>query len=240
MTATETSTQWQERVHRVDALDPRGCDFHVGSGAENFRVKQFGGELDFTRRMIEAIQPDDTFFDIGSCIGFVAIHAARRGAKVVAFEPDPQLRARLTQNIALNELDVQVMPVAVSNRDGVATLYTDGQHGLSPTLAPTAGRGAIETVMRSIDSLIASGEIAKPGLIKLDIEGAEVRALNGMKQLLRGRDRPRQIFIEVHPPFIEQFKDDPAAVEAILLGCGYRLVDRRGRYEQLHEIWEAA
>ncbi len=238
---TITKPGWQERVCRVDGIDARGCLFHVASGAENFRVTQYGGEREFTQQMTEAVAPGETFFDIGACIGFVAIHAARRGAKVYAFEPDPQFRSRLVQNVSLNELhDVHVLGWAISDADGTATPFTDGQHGLSPTLAPSTGRGSIETPLRSIDSAIATGELSMPHVVKLDIEGAEVRALRGMRQTLAHDDRPRQLFLEVHPPFIQQFGDDPAEVEAILSGAGYKLIDRRGRYEQLHEIWEAA
>ncbi len=236
-----TATGWQERVCRVDGIDPRGCLFHVASGAENFRVTQYGGEREFTQRMIEAVSPGETFFDIGSCIGFVAVHAGLRGANVYAFEPDPEFRGRLHENLRLNELaNVRVLGWAISDADGAATLFTDGQHGLSPTLAPSAGRGAVRTPLRAIDSAIANGELPMPHIVKLDIEGAEVRALRGMRRTLVAVDRPRQLFLEVHPPFIQQFGDDPAEVESILSGAGYRLVDRRGRYEQLHEIWEAA
>lgn len=232
---------WQERVCRVDGIDGAGCSFYVASGAENFRVTQYGGEREFTQEMIDSIEPGDTFFDIGACIGFVAIHAARRGARVCAFEPDPQFRERLKQNVALNQLDnVHVLGWAISDTDGLAELFTDGQHGLSPTLAPSSGRGSVKTPLRSIDSAVANGELSVPQVVKLDIEGAEVRALRGMMKTLAGLQRPRKLFLEVHPPFIQQFGDDPADVETILDDCGYRLVDRRGRYEQLHEIWEAA
>ncbi len=232
---------WTERVCRVDGIVASGCAFYVASGAENFRVNQYGGEREFTQEMIDAVQPGEVFFDIGACIGFVSVHAAAKGAIVHAFEPDPQFRARLKQNISLNKRDkVNVHGWAISENDGAMTLYTDGSHGTSPTLFASEGRGSVEVVVRSIDSAIATGELPPPHVVKLDIEGAEIKALRGMMKLLSAPGKPRKIFIEVHPPFIEQFGDDPAELEAILTSSGYIRTVQRGRYDQLHEIWEVA
>lgn len=228
---------WTPRIAQVDVIVP-GCKFHVGSGTENFRVTQFGGELEFTRQMIEAIRPGDVFFDIGSCIGFVAVHARRRGAGVVAFEPEPTFRQRLTENLALNgQHDVRVIDWAVSDSVGEATLFTDGAHGTSPTLATTAPRNAITIPTGTIDDGMTSEKLPWPTLVKIDIEGAEVRALRGMRGVLRSSNKPRTIFIEVHPPMIQTFGDDVSELHAILTQAGYELASEEGRWEQLHHVW---
>ncbi len=230
---------WTPRIAQVDTIVP-GCRFHVGSGTENFRVTQFGGELEFTRRMMEEIRSGDVFFDIGACIGFVAVHARKRGAGVVAFEPEPSFRARLKENLALNgQHDVPVVDWAVSDAVGTATLFTDGAHGTSPTLATTAPRDAVEISTGTIDNGLATENLPWPTLMKMDIEGAEVRALRGMRGLLRSSNKPRAIFIEVHPPMIQTFGDDVSELHAILTRAGYELATEEGRWEQLHHIWRA-
>jgi FkbM family methyltransferase len=245
-TTTEASEKisqkqaWMPRVCRVDAIDASGVLFAVASGTENFRVNQFGGEREFTQAIIESVSMNEVLYDIGTCIGFVTVHAAKRGAKVIGFEPDAQLRARTQHNLTLNQLEATVLNVAIADTDGEITLYTDGGHGTSPALFNTDGRGTARVPMRSIDSLLAAREIPAPHVIKLDIEGAEVRALRGMSRLLSSDVRPRKLYIEVHPSFITQLNDDPGDVEKILVNAGYILRDRQQRYAQLHEIWEAA
>ena len=230
---------WVPRIVTVDAIVP-GCRFHVGSGVENFRISQFGGEREFTQQIIDEIAPGETLFDIGSCVGFVAVHAGQKGANVVAFEPEPGIRRRLLENIELNGLpNVRVMDWAVADRAGTATLFTDGAHGNSPSLAGDRTRSAIEIRTGSIDDAIAARLLPAPQVIKLDIEGAEVRAVRGMKNLLAGANKPRSLFVEVHPPFIEQMGDDLAEFKAILTASGYGLASELGRYDQLHQIWHA-
>jgi FkbM family methyltransferase len=230
--------KWVPTIRSVDSIVP-GCRFHIGSGVENFRVSNFGGEREFTQQMVQAIRPGEVFYDIGTCIGFVAVHAAKRGAKVVAFEPEPQLRARAKENLFLNRADVQIIDWAVSDGDGSAELFSDGPHGCSPTLAATEGRTPVKVATRSIDAAIADGTIPTPHLVKLDIEGAEIKALRGMRTQLTSPNRPRQLFIEVHPPMIQSMGDDPTDLNAILESAGYRLTFEQVRNDQMHHIWTA-
>ena len=239
MTSTIVRPAWTPRIATLDAIES-GCRFHVGSGTENFRIARFGGEQEFVRQIIDAINPGETLFDIGTCVGLVAIHAAKRGAKVIAFEPEPTFRKRLRENLALNGMDdMTVIEWAVSDSESMATLYTDGAHGNSPSLTAADGRGAIRVRTATIDSAIEAAALPVPHVIKLDIEGAEVRALQGMKSLLRRKDRPRVIFIEVHPNFLSRLGDDPEEIGAILNSAGYTLAEQREREDQIHQVWHA-
>ena len=97
-----------------------GCVFEVTTPVEEARVLRLGEEPDFLRLVLDDIKPGERLFDVGSCVGLYALHAARRGAKVVAFEPDPGYRARLERNIQINGLGGRVAVVgwAVSDRKG--------------------------------------------------------------------------------------------------------------------------
>ena len=232
---------WTPRIARVCEIDPAGCLFHVGSPNENFRVTRLGGEPEFLRQVLDAIEPGDTFFDVGASVGVVSVHARRCGANVVAFEPEPTFRGRLRENLSLNEMDdVSVVDWAVADKPGVLTLYTDGQHGTSPSLAASGERGAMHVAIDSIDAAVARGELPTPAVMKIDIEGAEVRAVRGMKRLLTSGARPRSIFVEVHPPMINDLGDDPDEMYAVFSDAGYRLVSESTREAQVHHVWRAA
>ena len=64
---------------------------------------------------IDSMQPGETFIDIGANMGIYTIYAAKRGLKVIAFEPEAQNYALLCRSIMINELDVQAYCVALSD-----------------------------------------------------------------------------------------------------------------------------
>jgi FkbM family methyltransferase len=171
-----------------------------------FRARSFGQEEEFLQCVINAISPGDVFFDIGSSIGLYAIHAAMLNAKVVAFEPDPYYRKRLLKNIKINkqEKSIRVIDWAVSDHEGTVVLYTDGVDGNSPSLVMDGKRQTVCVPTMSIDNAIHTGEIPYPTIIKMDIEGAEMKALLGMNRLLASKVAPRMLFIEFHPEMLNE------------------------------------
>jgi hypothetical protein len=81
------------------------------------------------------------------------------------------------------------------------------------------------------------GRLPRPTVIKLDIEGAEILALRGAKQLLTGPDRPRALFIEVHDTYLPGFGSSAGEVHEILREYGYTHdVYRAKRDGQTHLI----
>ena len=226
------------RLVTMTALDSRGCKFEVSNPVEAFRIEKFGGEEAFTRAMLSELRSTDVFYDIGASVGFVTVHAAWVASQVVTFEPDPDIRARLEKNIGLNALtNVHVVEWAVSDMLGEATLFTDGVAGSSPSLQQVGKRCHVLVQTNSIDNALSSQELPVPDVIKLDIEGAELLALKGMRSLLVSEDAPRVIFIEVHPDFLLKFETTAADVTGYLTTLGYSEVYRTQRGHEIHAIF---
>jgi FkbM family methyltransferase len=140
----------------------------------------------------------DLFVDIGAWIGPTALPAAARGARVVAFEPDPVARAELLVNIALNGLDdrITVHPVALANRSNVRNLTAQDELGDSmAALTRRSARGR-STQVQAVDvrSLLVDFEGAR--LVKIDIEGGEYALLPAMYHWLQ-RQRP-DLMLSLH------------------------------------------
>ncbi len=203
-------------------FEPGGVRFEISNPAEIFRVLGHGDETEYTRAMLANLRADDVLYDIGTNVGMVALHAAKR-CRTVAFEPDPSFRRRFETNLALNpDRSVVVEPIAVSDRDGTVELYTDGAQGNSPSLVHQRGElGSVAVTARSLDSLLAEGRLPNPTVLKLDIEGAEILALQGAAGLLSGPACPRAIFIEVHDNLLSGFGSTPEEVHALLNNYGY-------------------
>jgi FkbM family methyltransferase len=223
----------------LDRFIKPGCSFEVTTKTERYRVLNFADETSFIEKFLSALGPNDVFFDIGSCIGMYAIHAAKKGSKVVAFEPDPGYRQRLNKNIKINKLKsiVQIIPWAVSNQEGFATLYTDGVDGNSPSLALVGTRGSVSVKTNSIDEAISKLEIPLPTIIKIDIEGAELLALKGMQALLHSATAPRYIFIELHPDFLPGFNATVEECIEIIESSNYEKEYEVSRQNQIHCIF---
>lgn len=228
------------RIVTIRAFHPDGCSFEVRDSVEEFRVERFGGEEEFVRMILDEVRPGDTLYDVGACVGMVAIHAAKRGARVVAFEPDPGYGQRLATNLALNGISAQVIRWAVSDTAGEACLFTDGASGLSPSLRQAGKRGSVSVRTQSLDAALKAGEIPTPNVIKMDIEGAEILALRGMSNLLRSPQAPRAIFLELHPDMLRDFGSSSDEVRAMLGSAGYVPHYETARARQIHMVLRKA
>jgi FkbM family methyltransferase len=147
------------------------------------------------------LKTGDVFFDLGANVGFYTLLGARavgQSGTVVAVEPQPKAVERLRHNLALNSLtNVSVVAAAVAevSGDGELALSLDGVlewAGLLDGDWPAEKRVTVS--ITTIDEL--SEGVAPPTLIKLDVEGAEVRALAGAERTLRA-SRP-VIVCEAH------------------------------------------
>lgn len=219
-------------------FDSLGVYFEVTSPVESFRIEKFGDEEEFTRKILAELRKDDVFFDIGASVGFVTIHAARIAQKVVSFEPDPHIQARLQNNISLNHFqNVQVVGWAVSDHAGEVDFYTDGVEGASPSLREVGRRGKIVLPSDAIDHALSAGLIPSPDVIKVDIEGAEMLCFRGMKELFESDKAPRTIFLEIHPEFLVNFGSSEKEVVDFLAERGYTVFEETLRDRQKHMVF---
>jgi FkbM family methyltransferase len=157
--------------------------------------------------------------EAGANIGYYTLLMATAqpaGATVHAFEPRPDVFARLSENIALNALtSVRLNDAAVSDTAGRATLYLPDSGNremasLDRSFAPAMRSIDVRTVR--LDAYCASNGLAVD-LLKLDVEGSEVRALEGLGTVLR--DRWPDIVCEVLPQY-------EAALNTLVAGTPYR------------------
>jgi FkbM family methyltransferase len=223
----------------IDRFYKGGVVFEVPTDMEYYRAISLGEEEEFMELVLSSLSANDVFYDIGSCIGLYAIHALKQGASVVAFEPDPSYRKRLLRNIKLNKVSggVKVVDWAVSNINGNVKLYTDGTKGVSPSLVQVGKRGSVIVKSNTIDNAINTGELPIPTVIKMDIEGAETLALQGMKDLLTSSAAPRMIFLEIHPVFLRNFGASVEDCIDLLKSMGYQGTHNITRHDQIQAIY---
>jgi len=215
-----------------------GCIFIVSDRMEEFRIEQYGDEEEFTRIILDEIRPGDVFYDIGASVGLITVHACKKGALVVAFEPEDSIRERLNENLKLNRLDNFILvDWAVTDKTGTVELYTDGINGWSPSFLPIGKSGRKIVSMDTLDQALKRKAFPEPDIIKIDIEGAELMALRGMMGLLGSINAPRTIFIEIHSDYLSQMGSYPEEIHNFLISHGYSLKDSFTRSAQLHCVY---
>jgi len=186
----------------------RGCDFRLNVELDETvcRTVYVRGcfEPVITQLFHHVLEPSDTFLDIGANFGFFTLLGAaitRGKGQVFAFEPDPLNIERLRDNVRINDFPhVVIVPAAVYEKVGTARLRLGRGGNLGVSSLVRGGVDHVEEVeveTITIDSFLTSRDISSVGLLKMDIEGAEVGALRGASESLK-RQAIRYLVIEVH------------------------------------------
>ena len=171
---------------------------------------RFYGTNTFARFMRKELQPGSTFLDIGANVGFFSLLAAsivgETGA-VYAFEPEPDICEAIAKSAEANGYtNLYPMQIALSDHDGEANFFRARDGTASSLVAEVPGREkryerTLMTRVTSLDKLVAEGQIDLRGvsLIKVDVEGEEVRTVRGMRESLIAAKYPA-IWCEVRGP----------------------------------------
>jgi FkbM family methyltransferase len=141
------------------------------------------------------IAPGDLVVDVGAHWGYFTLMAATlcgETGRVIAFEPHPANVSILTKNMQANRLgNVDVVPKAVSDREGLAKLFLsrDSSGNSLNSVPPGAELSLGQNDHLGVETVTLDGFLAppcrKPALVKVDIEGGELAVLEGMRTLIR-------------------------------------------------------
>jgi FkbM family methyltransferase len=169
------------------------------------------------------LRAGDTMIDIGANVGvhtLLAAHLAGTAGKIIAIEASPTIYQRLVANLQLNDAaQVQALNVAVSDTPGRLTVFLapDGNLGKTTTLGTEAGAmGAAqeaEVEAQPLPNILTAAQIRAARLIKIDVEGAEWRVLQGMRDVLaHGLAEDCIVLVEVSTRSLESLGGSVASV----------------------------
>lgn len=146
------------------------------------------------------LQPRSTFIDIGAGLGEFTLIAASKITigKIVAFEPTPLAYRQLLTNIALNNLEKQVKTVTavVSDKNGKEK-FDEASISEVSRISPTKV-GQKNVLAITLDTFCKKEKIKRIELLKIDVEGAELKVLRGCKSLL-AHGGIEKIIVELNP-----------------------------------------
>jgi FkbM family methyltransferase len=171
----------------------------------------------------------DNFVDIGANIGLVTLHAASIvGSSVWAFEPVPDTYARLARHLEMNGLDCRAFNMGLGSEPATLRMNLLGRHSGKATLVDH-GDEAIASVAVEIERGDAVLKLDGPTLFKIDVEGFEAQAVEGLGAILDG---DVAVVIEVSAPWLEKAGSSASALHDLLQSHGlkpYSFGHREGR-----------
>lgn len=184
-------------------------------------------------RMVSSIRAGDVIYDVGAATGTHTIPSAiQTGEEGLAysFEPDVECAKGLKENLALNTTtNVVIMTTALWREDATLILNTSGRSGAPARVSKASMVNGFKSHQliqaRSIASLVGSGQVKIPDVLKIDVEGAGKAVLQGL-----GDIHPRHIFMEVHPTMGENREE----IVEFLSTRGYQIVWESPRQGELH------
>jgi len=175
--------RWRRALSRpIDAIPVtigtgpnRGSRWSLPISGRGFGAGRF--EVDKFEALEALLSPGDVFWDVGAHYGYATLLGARiagPGGSVWSFEPSALNRSYLHRHVLWNCSDtVTLMPYALADADGLEAFGGQGS-----SMALGLGRGSEEVGVRTVGSLLKEG-IPEPTIMKIDVEGAESRMLQG-------------------------------------------------------------
>ncbi len=174
---------------RIQAGPLQGCRWIIASGSSFIRGRYEPAKTAAIKRLVSK---GDVVFDIGAHVGYYTVLMSRlvgETGQIVAFEPRGINQRFLKKHLSLNRcMNVRVIEAAVSNRAGSARMDTSGGTGTGHL----SDEGRVKVKVVTIDESVESQELPEPTFLKIDVEGGELRVLEGGRRTI-SRLKPKII-----------------------------------------------
>jgi FkbM family methyltransferase len=187
----------------VDVL----CDPYVYVHRDGYWCGVFYEE-ELEAYLVRHVRPGDTVLDVGMNVGHVTLPAASLvgpKGKVIAFEPNLDLVRRVSESARRQRLEqVSIQPFGLGAVDGSFELRMEPAHAGGATFRNTAAGDAYSVTMTCAvkvgDQVLDGTELPGRVFLKMDVEGFELQALQGLVASLARVDHA---VIEVSPEWLQ-------------------------------------
>ena len=189
----------------------------------------------------ERVRPGALCLDVGANVGVYVLqfaHWSKPSGQVIAFEPNPVAHRILQKHVSMNGLAerVRIVPAAVGENNGQAILHAveaDGMSRLGEPNKALAGRTReINVPVLTLDHYCRTEQL-KPDWLFMDIEGFEIAALSGARELIENRRGELGMIVEMHPGVWDSANTTRAGAESLLADLRLSAVPLTGQSDPL-------
>jgi FkbM family methyltransferase len=162
------------------------------------------------KRLTELVEPGAVFIDIdiGAHIGRYTFPIAKLVGEdgiVIAIELDPVSFRALIRGIELNKFkNVVALNVALGDRNGSTILCQEYATAASSIVERGKCRSFVEVPMETLDNIVKKLKISRIDVVKIDVEGAEIKVLRGMVDTIK-RFKPYML-VEIRSYNVNEFE----------------------------------
>ncbi len=194
----------------------------------------FGLKEQQRERLLGLAEKGNTVIDVGTNIGAVSLPFAQTvgiEGKVISFEPHPVTHQKLLKNLSLNDFP-QLIPLQKGLGDAKAnfTISTIDEHNPGRNRILSEGKTEerefevleqYQIEVDTLDSVVAELELKRVDLVKIDVEGFELKVLQGAQKVLS--DFNPKLFIELDDNHLRSQGSSAKILLNFLAGLKYLL-----------------
>lgn len=186
----------------------------------------FKNNLNPEEKLFGLVKEGMTVLDIGANIGELTLNFAKQvgaNGKIFSFEPSPINFRKCSHNISLNENlknKITLFNLALGEKEGVAYLQTRDEHNLGMN---SIGETGVEVQMKTLDAVVLENKIQQCDLIKMDVEGFELKVLKGAVKTIS--DFKPILFMEMNNELLQRQGDSVSDLLNWLKQNQYKIVD---------------
>jgi len=198
--------------YQLDIADPMDRIIYYTGVHEGLTTK-------FLRCMV---RPGSACFDVGANLGYYTLFFAKLvgpHGEVHGFEPCPDEFNRLQKNLSLNNLPAaRLHQIALTDSIGTIGITGKRKGGLT-RIGSSVDEVVHEVQCSTLDGFMRSHNISRLDILKVDIEGAEVKFLRG--GLTAISEHMPIIVIELNPNALKVFGNNVFEIDEMLSRAGY-------------------
>ncbi len=190
-----------------------------------------------TRLISGYLRPGDVFVDVGANIGYYTLLASNLvgpAGRVISIEASPSIFSTLVRHVSINRCaNVEPCNIAISERAGTMEIFHGSRWNVGSTsLFEGEGKSSEGYIQaQSLDELLDGRDLERIRCVKIDVEGAELQAVRGLRKVLPKLPMECKFFLEASR---EQLKKQSATISMVLepfLSLGFQAYRIENRYD---------
>jgi FkbM family methyltransferase len=228
-----------KRFGHIDIFEVAIQDKHLTFSSSDcyskewFFPRYYGGKLHeepVTMLLVDKLKDAKCFVDVGANLGWYICVASvfMEDGTVYGFEMDDLNFALGKKNLEMNGGNgSNIFHLAVSDTSGEISYTRDTSlpsvmFRMSSTFQNPDKKNIMTVPSITLDSFFQEKKL-KPDIVKIDVEGAEIKVLRGMRNLLK--DSAPKLFVEVHPLTMPDYQSCVEEVINLIMSNGYEVFE---------------